>query len=385
MNHSALQSADWQAESDGSMNRKWARQSAKAQVPYYDSARKELLRIIETNPDGILIADQQQIVRFVNPAAEVMFGRMAPVVGHAVAFPLMPLIDGTRRDVEIYGLHGEAGTAEIRVVEIEWDGAAAHLGTLRDITARKQEYESALELAKRASIEADQRGRTKDEFLVMLSHELRTPMTAIVGWMTMIRSGRLELDQVQRGLDVIHRNVQTELRLICDMLDLSAIATGKLQIVNKPLDLCLLLTSIADAQRVVADAHCLKLKLKLDCATLSFVGDRDRLHQVIANLITNSIKFTPEGGEVTLSLRRVAADAEISVSDNGAGIRADFLPHVFERFKQSDGAHARISGGMGLGLAIAKHIIELHGGTITASSAGEGRGATFTVRLPLAS
>ena len=349
-------------------------------------------RMVACSADGIIVADKQNIVRYANPAAQHMFGGpRLPVIGMRLN---APLAHGVSTEVEVWAAAGHEGEddsepafAEIRVVETDWEGAPAYLVTLRDVTARKRETATHLRLLQietEARVHFEQDSRMKDQFLAMLSHELRTPMTAIVGWMKMIRSGRLGSAQVERGMEVIYRNVKMQARLTNDLLDMSAIVTGKLQIVTAPLDLSEMLCAIAESQRVVAESHNLTLVTAIDCGgTLTISGDKDRLHQVICNLINNAIKFTPQGGRVTLGLRREDSHAVLSVTDTGVGINPAFLPRMFDRFSQDGSSRPRVTGGMGLGLAIARQIIELHGGAISASSPGEGGGATFTVRLPV--
>jgi signal transduction histidine kinase len=392
--HGATPPSKKGAENRMSTTRKWADPDAKAPVNIGRRSvttrvkiqKDAYVRIIEHSADGILIADHDKLIRFVNPAAEVMLGKSTlALLGQPVEFPLSV---GESTEISIARADLSAiAVADVRVVEIEWDGEQAYLALLRDVTERKRHEERQTRLLEReaaARKDAEQTCRMKDEFLAMLSHELRTPMTAIVGWMKLIRGDHVEPRQLRRGLDVIHRNVQTQLRLISDLLDISAIVTGKLQIISEQLDLKSLLASISESHRLTAEAHELSLTCAVDEDGVFMVkGDRDRLHQAMSNLLTNSIKFTPDGGVIHLALRRDGGCAEISVRDSGSGITPEFLPYVFERFRQADSSNARAHGGMGLGLAIARHIVELHGGTIGVMSPGVGQGSTFTIRLPI--
>jgi signal transduction histidine kinase/ActR/RegA family two-component response regulator len=241
----------------------------------------------------------------------------------------------------------------------------------------------ARELAARADAEAA--NRAKDEFLAMLSHELRTPLNAMLGWVRMLRAGRLDSAGAAHGLEVIERNIRHQTQIIADLLDVSRIITGKLSIDLQPVDLAPAIESAVDTLRPAAQARGVALTAELDPAAGSVAGDAARLEQVVTNLLTNALKFTPPGGRVTVRLARTGDWARLTVRDTGAGIRPDFLPHLFERFRQADSSSTRVHGGLGLGLAIVRHLVEIHGGRVRADSEGEGRGATFTVELPMLS
>jgi CheY-like chemotaxis protein len=221
----------------------------------------------------------------------------------------------------------------------------------------------------------------KDEFLATVSHELRTPLTAVLGWARMLRSGRLGPDALERGLEVIDRNARLQVQLIEDLLDVSRIITGKLRLDIRTIEVPPVIDSALDAVRGAAEAKGLAIETVYDEKIGTVQGDPDRLQQVVWNLLSNAIKFTPSGGRVTVVARAKGRDVEITVNDTGKGIERDFLPFVFDRFRQSESA--RGSGGLGLGLALVRHLTELHGGTVDVHSDGAGRGATFTVRLPL--
>lgn len=258
----------------------------------------------------------------------------------------------------------------------------------------------AEELARRASVavenarlfangqrdraRAEEANRAKDLFLSTLSHELRTPLTAILGWTRMLRTGGLPPEKRDKGLETIDRNARAQVALIEDILDLSRIVTGKLRLELQAVELVSVIEAAVETVRPALDARDLRLQLALDPDAATVIGDPNRLQQVVWNLLTNAVKFTPRGGRIRVWLRREASHVEITVADNGQGIDPALLPFVFDRFRQSDASTTRSFGGLGLGLAIVKHLIELHGGTIHAASEGPGCGATFVVRIPVA-
>jgi PAS domain S-box-containing protein len=252
-------------------------------------------------------------------------------------------------------------------------------GVGREVTGRRR-MEETLKL--RAE-ELEQANRTKDEFLATLSHELRTPLTAILGWSRLLRGRQFDEAGRERAVEIIERNAEAQAKLIEDLLDVSRIITGKLRLEVQPVVLAPLVETVVNALRPSAEAKRLRLDPALDPATGPVTGDPNRLRQIVTNLLSNAIKFTPEGGRVEVRLGRADAHARLTVLDTGAGIRAEDLPHIFERFRQADSTNTRTHSGLGLGLAIARHLVELHGGTIRAESEGEGRGAAFTVELPL--
>ncbi len=241
-----------------------------------------------------------------------------------------------------------------------------------------------LDKEQRARAAAEAASRAKDEFLAVLSHELRTPLNAVYGWARMLRSGEIEGAAVTRALDVIMRNANAQVQLIDDMLDVSRIVTGKMRLDVRPVDLKTVVEAALDVVRPAAEAKELRLQAVLDPQAVGITGDPDRLQQVVWNLLINAVKFTPKGGRVQVHVQRVSSHVEIIVSDSGQGMPPDVLPHVFERFQQGDSTSTRRHTGLGLGLALVRHLVELHGGTVEASSAGEGQGSTFTVKIPVA-
>ena len=225
--------------------------------------------------------------------------------------------------------------------------------------------------------------RLKDEFLAIVSHELRTPLNPILGWSQMLAAGRLDAEKTAMGIEIIGRNARSQAQLIEDLLDVSRILRGKLNLNKNPLDLESIIRSALTTTNLAAEAKSIQIETIYESNTLQVLGDAGRLQQVVWNLVSNAIKFTPEGGRVIVKLERVDSYAQIQVKDTGKGIDAEFLPYVFERFRQAQGDSTRQYGGLGLGLAIVRHLTELHGGTVAVSSLGEGQGATFSVKLPL--
>lgn len=289
--------------------------------------------------------------------------------------------------------------------------------TFQDISDRKQneqEREQLLAREQAARAEAEAANRIKDEFLAVLSHELRTPLNPILGWTKLLRTRRFDADKTAQALEVIERNATLQTQLIEDLLDISRILRGKLKLNIAPVNLATTINAAIETIRLAAEAKSLQIHVYLEPIVESIVGDSGRLQQVIWNLLSNAVKFTSSGGQIAVRLERVVSHssnrnrssysaelaeannqqailhsrsvshhAQITITDTGRGISPNFLPHVFEYFRQADGSTTRSFGGLGLGLAIARHLVELHGGTITAASEGEGKGATFVVRLPL--
>jgi PAS domain S-box-containing protein len=259
---------------------------------------------------------------------------------------------------------------------------------IRDITDRKrgeEERELLLEDAQVAHAEADTANNIKDEFLATLSHELRTPLTSILGWSQLLADGTLNKVESKRAVETIVRNARAQRKLIDELLDLSRIMTGKLHLEMHTVSLAPMIEAVVDGVRPAADARSINLRITLDSTTSRISGDSDRLQQIIWNLLSNAIKFTPKGGDVHVRLGQIASHIEIVVTDSGQGIDPQLLPHVFDRFRQSDSSNTRRNGGLGLGLSIVRQLVELHGGSVAAESPGEGLGSTFRVILPVRS
>lgn len=248
--------------------------------------------------------------------------------------------------------------------------------------ARAQAEQAAID-NERLYKQAEESSRLKEEFLATISHELRTPLSAILGWARMLRLGQLSPENSAKALDTIERNARAQAQLVDDLLDVSRIITGKLRMDVRPADPHSFIDAAVEAVRPAADAKGVRVQKVIDTGAISIPGDPVRLQQVVWNLLSNAIKFTPRGGRVQIRSERVNSHLEIVVSDTGQGISAEFLPHVFDRFRQADQKTSRQHGGMGLGLAIVRHLVELHGGTVSAHSEGEGQGATFVVMLPI--
>ena len=239
------------------------------------------------------------------------------------------------------------------------------------------------EMSQQARSRVEAATRAKDEFVAMVSHELRSPLNAMLGWIRLLRGGGLNERKREHAVEVIERNADAQNHLIADLLDISRILTGKLRISASQLDFANVVDMAVEGIRPAADAKRIQLDTDLDRASAMMRGDGDRLQQVVLNLVANAVKFTPKGGRVAVRLKRVASDLELSVEDTGEGIPANFLPHVFDSFRQSDTSTSRRHGGLGIGLSIARHIVELHGGTIDVHSDGAGKGSTFAVILPI--
>jgi PAS domain S-box-containing protein len=256
-----------------------------------------------------------------------------------------------------------------------------------DVTARKraeEELERLIESERAARTEAEEANRIKDEFLATLSHELRTPLTAMLGWLSMLRGDRLDHETAGHALETVERNARAQAQLIEDLVDVSRIAGGKLKLEVRAIDLAPVIAAAVDIVRPAANAKGVNIHVSSDAKVGAVSGDPARLQQVIWNLLSNAVKFTSRDGHVYVSFRESDASAELVVRDTGMGIHPDFVPRVFERFRQAEGPVTRTHRGLGLGLAIVRHLLELHGGTVTAESPGEGLGATFTIRMPLA-
>ena len=248
----------------------------------------------------------------------------------------------------------------------------------------EQEREAILRREHAARLQAEEASRLKDEFLATVSHELRTPLNAILGWSQMLTSGNFDPNQVSRAVETIYRNAKSQGQLIEDILDVSRIITGKVRVNPEPIFLAPVIQNVVESLRPSIAAKNISLHLGLDFETRKANADADRLQQVVWTLLSNAIKFTPENGQITVKLESGEAEAKIIVADTGKGISPEFLPFVFERFRQADGSITRKHGGLGLGLAIVRHLVELHGGSVEVESEGEGKGTTFTARLPLA-
>jgi PAS domain S-box-containing protein len=263
---------------------------------------------------------------------------------------------------------------------------SGYIGSCVDITESKRlqtEREETLRAERAAREEAERVGRLKDEFLATVSHELRTPLNAILGWATLLRRIDPGSGDHTRGLETIERNARVQGQIIADLLDMSRIISGKVQLDVQAIDLNDVINAALDAVKLSIEAKKLRMRVTLDARAGRVRGDAGRLQQVFWNLLTNAVKFTPSGGRIDVVMERVNSHVEVMVEDSGMGIKPEFLAFVFDRFRQADSSTTRRHGGLGLGLSIVKHLVELHGGSVRVKSAGEGQGATFVVALPI--
>jgi PAS domain S-box-containing protein len=359
--------------------------------------------VFERALDGIALLSQDLIFIDVNPAVCRMLGRTRDELVGKHASALSP--KGLENDVaHIAAIVSRQGgwrgpmpllRADGTRIELEWSLSRhsepdVRLAIVSDITERKlieSEREQLLERESAARGEAERANRLKDEFLATLSHELRSPLNAIVGWTQVLQrrsaEGGVPDDELSEALAVIERNARLQTQLIADLLDVSRITSGKMRLDIVLLDPAGPLEAAIEGVRPAAEARQIRLALDLDRLAGPILGDPARLQQVFWNLLSNAVKFTPRDGEVVVRLRRLGSHVEVAVRDTGCGIQPGFVPFVFERFRQEHSSTDRNHGGLGLGLAIVRHLVEMHGGTVAAESDGEGRGATFTVQLPV--
>jgi len=382
--------------------------AAKRSEERLQETAQHLEALVQASPLAIMVVDHNAQVQLWNPAAEHIFGwAPAEVIGQQI--PIIPRGQLVEFQSSFRGRPATGGAAHISETEVTctrktgtpvdlsvWkaplqDGPGeygAMLYILADIGARKRiehEHSELLTRAQSARLEAERISRIKDEFLATLSHELRTPLNAILGWARLLHSGQLDGKTAERAIESVERNAKNQAKLVEDLLDVSRIITGQWRLETRPVDLCSVVESSLEAIRPTLEAKEITLEKDLDLRVGLVLGDPSRLQQILWNLFSNAVKFTPKKGHIQVRLVREGANAEISVKDNGKGITEEFLPYVFEHFRQADGSLTRKYGGLGLGLAIARHLTELHGGTVEAGSAGENQGSLFTVKLPLLS
>ena len=363
-----------------------------------------LAAVVESSDDAIVAKDLDGTIRAWNDAAERIFGwRAEEVVGKSITI----LVPPERLDEEATVLAALRSGRRIDHYETERvrkDGARLRISLsvspirdqtgnvvgaakiARDVTARyelEQDREALLVREQQARLAAEAASRAKDAFLATVSHELRTPLSPIIMWTRMLRDGLLDRAKAEQALATIERNARTQAQLVDDLLDVSRIVSGKLRLEVRPTDLAAVIQGAVDVVRPAAEAKGIQMSVVLDTETGAVSADPDRLQQVVWNLVSNAVKFTPKRGHVQVVLERVNSHVEIAVADNGEGFDPAFRPTMFERFQQADSSASRQHGGLGLGLAIVRHIVELHGGTVHAESPGPGQGATFTVKLPL--
>jgi signal transduction histidine kinase/CheY-like chemotaxis protein len=333
-------------------------------------------------PHGVLYASQRRSLRNVLAVGATFLalsGAVALVMAHRIRRSVVALVETADT---LSAPDGPRGAIDTPITELARLGqalaAAGHL--IRERGASLERQVDELRVAREA---AEAGNRAKDEFLALLSHELRTPLNAVYGWARMLRSGHTSAETSQRALDAIIRNANAQVQLIDDLLDVSRVIAGKLRLDVRSVDLKRVVEDAIDSVRPAADARSIRLQSVLDPRAGPITGDPARLQQVVWNLLMNAVKFTDRGGRVQVHLQRVNSHVEIVVSDTGHGIAPELLPFIFDRFRQADSSSTRAHGGLGLGLALVKHLVELHGGSVVAHSAGEGKGATFIVNLPL--
>jgi PAS domain S-box-containing protein len=370
------------------------------------SSAAHVRAILDNTLDAVIALDGVGRVTFWNPQAEQTFGipreqaidrslaeMILPEAERAVFAGILSRLTGVegeanlRLEMEARRADGTTFPLELTITAVPDGGDFSFSAFARDITQRKhddRERERLLTDAERARTQAEAASRVKDEFLSTLSHELRTPLTAIVGWTYLLRGGRLDEATATRGLEAIERNAAAQAQVISDILDLSRMVGAMFRLNVRTLQLAPVVAAAIEPLMPAATAKSLRIQTVLDPSAGLVAGDPDRLRQIVWNLVSNAVKFTPRAGRITVRVERDApTGVRLVVEDTGEGISRDFLPHVFERFRQGDSSNTRSHGGLGLGLAVARHLVELHGGTIDARSEGEGRGATFTVTLPI--
>ncbi|MGE5358754.1 MAG: ATP-binding protein [Bacteroidales bacterium] len=366
---------------------------------------------------GIFLTDGDLRVQAWNRWLEIHSGRRASEVNGQLLFDLYPELlsrgfDQYYRDalagkarVVAYRFHGhllplpwraeQPGGAGVqglmaqtaRIAPVRADGAVVGtITTIENVTERvntERELRGQIEALERARAVAEAAVRTKDEFLATLSHELRTPLNAVLGWTRLMRSGQMDAAMVKRALEVVDRNATAQAQLIDDILDVARIMQGKLRLEMQPMDLVPVVLAAVDVIRPSADAKRVRVSTDVRVDEVAVVGDKDRLQQVAWNLLSNALKFTPTGGTITVRVLARGESAVVTIEDTGRGIAPEFLPYVFDRFRQEDSTTTRMYGGLGLGLALVRQIVDMHSGTVEAASEGEGRGSRFTVTLPL--
>lgn len=374
--------------------------------------QREWLKVMLTSiGDAVVATDRNGQVTFINPVAERMTGWSSKEAsGQAIEKVVSIVNEQSRKPVEsptvrvlrqgcIVGLANHTSLLSKGGYETPIEDSAAPIkdtaGNIRgaimvfhDVSQKRKDEEVRIQLLRRereARAKADTANRAKDEFLAVCSHELRAPLTPMLGWARIMRLKKFDTETLDRGLEIIERNVKAQARLIEDLLDVSRISSGKLRLNIQTVELTQVINAAIETVKHAADVKEIKLESSADPHANTVSGDASRLQQVLWNLLSNAIKFTPRKGHIEVRLECVGSSAEISVTDNGEGITPEYIPLVFNRFSQAESTSARTHAGLGLGLAIVRHLIELHGGTVNAHSDGKGKGAKFTVSIPMTS
>ena len=351
---------------------------------------------VESMQEGAVTASGEGDILFCNrrfadmvrtPLQRVIGTSLRRFIDPACLPALDRLLDGRSGKEQAVLVTDEGATLPVSVAASKFaiEDLSVTCIVVTDLTEQKVQEERTAHLTREmaARAQAEEQNRTKDDFLAVLSHELRTPLSAMLGWVRMLRTAAIDEARRAHGLDVIERNVRHQTQLITDLLDVSRIVTGKLSLDAEPVELAPVVGAVVETFRPIAAVKQLEIAAVMTAVDATVLGDRERLHQVFGNLLSNAVKFTPPAGSITVTLEASEGYARVTVRDNGQGIAPAFLPHIFERFRQGDASSTRTSGGLGLGLTIARHLVDCHGGTIAAASAGQGHGATFTVALPL--
>jgi PAS domain S-box-containing protein len=367
-------------------------------------ALAQLAAIVKSSDDAIIAVDLAGAITDWNQGAEWLYGYTAQeAIGQPITMLIPPELFKAERGILECLRRGEH-VKHFESVRMRNDGSAVPISLTvspiknaqgeiigasriaRDITERihaEEAIRAAYEQESAARADSEQANRLKDEFLATVSHELRSPLNSILGWAKMLIGKRLDDEAAARALDVIYKSARAQNQLISDLLDVSRIIMGKLRLDMSMVDLIPIIEATMDVMRPAVDAKQITVVSSLDPAAGPVSGDADRLQQIVWNLLSNAVKFTPAGGQVEVRLERNDANVTITISDTGIGVEPEFLPFIFDRFRQFEGGPARPSGGLGLGLAIVRHLAELHGGTVSAASRGSGQGSSFTVTLPL--
>jgi PAS domain S-box-containing protein len=369
-----------------------------------ERAHALLADIVDSSDDAIVSKSLEGIITSWNAAAERMFGySSSEAVGKSITIIIPPelreeetsILSRLRQGQRIEHFETERLAKNGKRINISLTVSPVRnkrgkiIGAskiARDITDRiraEKEHTRLLARERTAREHAEAASRAKDEFVAMISHEIRSPLNAILGWAQILRQGTLDSTAQENAIESIERNARAQAQLVSDLLDISRVITGKLRIDARPVDITSSLDAALESIRPAAEAKAIKIEVQHESHPTLITGDADRLQQVFWNLLSNAVKFTPRRGRVSVKIARLNSHLGIAVSDSGAGIGEDFLPFIFERFTQADTTSARKHAGLGLGLAIVRHLVELHGGTVTAESDGEGKGATFRITLPV--
>ena len=358
---------------------------------------RHLAQVVESSDDAIVSKDLNSVIISWNPAAERMFGYSEQeAIGKSIRM-IIPEDLQSEEDLVLSKIRAGEKVDHYETVRQRKDGSKVNVSlTVSPIRDASGAIVGASKIARDVSdrvtmerqyarlyAEAQEANRIKDDFLAVLSHELRTPLNAIVGYSRLMRGNMLPEDQVVRAIETLERNARWLTQIVDDVLDVSRIVSGKVRLDVQAVELAVVLDNAVATVQPAADAKSVRIQSLIDPRIGPISGDPGRLQQVMWNLMSNAVKFTPKGGRVQVRLERVNSHIEIVVSDTGIGIGKEFLPYVFDRFRQADSGSTRKTGGLGLGLAIVKHLVEMHGGSVQADSAGEDQGSTFTVRLPM--